>query len=149
MTVLGHPLRGRATSIQPHLPGATLESLHLTILTIATTGDWVRCPHPCIKACAPCLALAKALMALVIHSCNTHPTHLRHRDHGALRCEGPGMQRFQQQVLDQTPTLVSCADDHSMSTIEEVIPRPGGVYLNSCRETDDHRISAGEAEFSP
>ena len=59
------------------------------------------------------------------------------------------MQRFQRQVLDQTPTLVSCADDHSVSTIEEVIPRPGGVYLNSCRETDDHRISAGEAEFSP
>ena len=44
MTVLGHPLRGRATSIQPHLPGATLESLHLTILMIATTGY---VPHAC------------------------------------------------------------------------------------------------------
>ena len=38
MTILSHPLRGRATSIQPHLPGATLESLRLIIFTIATTG---------------------------------------------------------------------------------------------------------------
>ena len=59
------------------------------------------------------------------------------------------MQHFRWQVLDQTPTLVSCADDHSMSTIKEVITRLGETYLDSCRETDDHRISAGEAEFSP
>ena len=59
------------------------------------------------------------------------------------------MQHFRWQVLDQTPTLVSCTDDHSVSTIKEVITRLGETYLNSCRGTDNHRTSVGNAECSP